>query len=62
MKGSPSPDPASYFTDAELEAKFRHNAGQAVRADAVEGVVETVGRLDHIDDVNILMDLLRPAV
>jgi 2-methylcitrate dehydratase PrpD len=61
VKGSPSPDLATYFTDDELESKFRHNAAAALPAEQADAVVETLGRLDRIDDVSVLMDLLRPV-
>ncbi|SFW79815.1 MmgE/PrpD family protein [Amycolatopsis australiensis] len=56
-KGSPSPDPATYLTDDELAAKFRHNV-EGVVADP-DAVVEAVFALDGTEDVSALLNLLR---
>ncbi|WP_134662914.1 MULTISPECIES: MmgE/PrpD family protein [unclassified Amycolatopsis] len=59
-KGSPSPDPASYMTDDELVAKFRHNVeGVVVDPDAI---VQAVFDLRNVQDVSELLNQLKPEV
>ncbi|WP_336158826.1 MmgE/PrpD family protein [Amycolatopsis sp. VC5-11] len=59
-KGSPSPDPASYMTDDELAAKFRHNVeGVVVDPDAI---VQAVFDLRNVQDVSELLNQLKPEV
>ena len=56
-KGSPSPDPASYMTDAELIAKFRHNCDGALAPNAIDNLVDQVMRLEAVDDFSVVMGL-----
>jgi 2-methylcitrate dehydratase PrpD len=58
VKGSPSPDPRTYFTDEELVAKFRHNAKGILDPSAVDAVVDTVFGLELVNDVADLTRLL----
>ncbi len=58
VKGSPSPDPRTYFTDEELVAKFRHNAEGVLESSAVDAVVESVFGLELVHDVSALTRLL----
>ncbi|TAM66218.1 MAG: MmgE/PrpD family protein [Microbacteriaceae bacterium] len=60
VKGSPSPDPSTYFTDEQLVEKFTHNAKGVITDQAAEAVVEMIGRLEQIDDVTIVIQLLTP--
>ena len=53
-KGSPSPDPATYMTDDELVAKFRHNVGGVV-ADP-DAIVQAVFDLQNAEDVSVLLN------
>ncbi|WP_370937485.1 MmgE/PrpD family protein [Amycolatopsis sp. cg13] len=53
-KGSPSPDPATYLTDDELVAKFRHNV-EGVVADP-DAIVQAVFDLQHVEDVSALLN------
>ncbi len=47
------------FSEEELLAKFRNNVGySALRSDKVEKIIETVFKLDRIDDMTELMSLL----
>jgi 2-methylcitrate dehydratase PrpD len=56
-KGSPSPDPASTMSDAELQAKFRHNAEGVLPPAQVDRLVDTVMALDELADTQTLMRL-----
>ncbi|MGV9292602.1 MmgE/PrpD family protein [Amycolatopsis sp. NPDC003676] len=53
-KGSPSPDPATYLTDDELVAKFRHNV-EGVVADP-DAIVQAVFDLQNVEDVSVLLN------
>ncbi|MBB1152135.1 MmgE/PrpD family protein [Amycolatopsis dendrobii] len=53
-KGSPSPDPATYLTDDELVAKFRHNV-EGVVADP-DAIVQAVFDLQNVEDVSALLN------
>lgn len=54
-KGSPSPEPDSYMSDAELIAKFRHNA-EGVISDAAQGeVIDMVMHIENLQDTRALM-------
>ncbi|WP_440712482.1 MmgE/PrpD family protein [Gordonia sp. FQ] len=57
-KGSPSPDPSTYMTDAELIAKFRHNVEGVVSDAAADAVVEAVFHLGGVDDVSVILDAM----
>ncbi|MFD2472007.1 MmgE/PrpD family protein [Amycolatopsis silviterrae] len=59
-KGSPSPDPATYLTDDELAAKFRHNV-EGVVPDP-DAIVQAVFDLQNIEDVAELLNQLKPGV
>ncbi|MGH8787168.1 MAG: MmgE/PrpD family protein [Cupriavidus necator] len=56
-KGSPSPDPASTMGDAELEAKFRHNAEGVLPRQRIDQLMETVMELESVDNTQSLMRL-----
>lgn len=58
-KGSLSPDPASYMTDAELVAKFRHNADGMLTGIAIDDVVDTILNLESARDMAEVMGLFR---
>lgn len=57
-KGSPSPDPSTTMTDAELIAKFMHNADGVLTATQAHRVVELTMDLEHVKNV---ADLVRQA-
>lgn len=59
-KGSPSPDPATYMTDDELVAKFRHNVDGTVSDTDAQAIVDEVYTLEDIDDITTLLNRLRP--
>lgn len=56
-KGSPSPDPETYMTDAELFAKFRHNCDGMLDPDAIDALVEKVMALETVEDFGTVMRL-----
>ena len=58
-KGSPSPDPATYMTDDELVAKFRHNV-EGVVADP-DAIVQAVFDLRNVEDVSALLNQVKPG-
>jgi 2-methylcitrate dehydratase PrpD len=58
VKGSPSPDPRTYFTDEELVAKFRHNAEGVLESSALDAVVDAVFGLEFVQDVAAVTRLL----
>jgi 2-methylcitrate dehydratase PrpD len=57
-KGSPSPDPASYMTDAELVAKFASNADGVISQASIDALVESVMRLETVADIRAMMKLV----
>lgn len=57
-KGSPSPDPETYFTDDELIAKFLHNAQGVISADAAARVVEAVMNLENVENISPIIELM----
>ena len=57
-KGSPSPDPDTYFTDAELIEKFRHNADGVLASAAAESAIEAIMNLESVSDINAVTQLL----
>jgi 2-methylcitrate dehydratase PrpD len=59
-KGTPSPDPSTTMTTEELVAKFRTNAEGVLSAASIDGVLEAVLDLEHLDDIRQLTGLLRP--
>ena len=54
-KGSPSPDPESLMSDAEMAAKFRHNAEGVLTPAQIDGVVESVMNLERVADFASVM-------
>lgn len=56
-KGSPSPDPGSTLSDAELEAKFRHNAEGVLPGSRIDQLVQAVMALESVDNTQALMRL-----
>lgn len=54
-KGSPSPDPSTTMTDAELVAKFRHNADGVLTPSQADQVIEMTMHLDQVEDVGQLV-------
>jgi 2-methylcitrate dehydratase PrpD len=60
-KGSPSPDPDTFFTNEELIAKFLHNAKDVISPEAAQQVVEATMNLENIEDINEITRLLAPA-
>ena len=56
-KGSPSPDPASFMTDAELIAKYRHNAQDCLSDSQIDEIAESVMQLEHVSDFSQVMRL-----
>ncbi|PKV97237.1 2-methylcitrate dehydratase PrpD [Amycolatopsis echigonensis] len=58
-KGSPSPDPATYMTDDELVAKFRHNV-EGVVADP-DAIVQAVFDLRNVEEVSALLNQVKPG-
>ena len=56
-KGSPSPDPDTYMTDAELIAKCRHNCDGVLDPDAVNRLVDDVMALEKVQDFSSVMRL-----
>ncbi|WP_250516936.1 MmgE/PrpD family protein [Caballeronia sp. INDeC2] len=60
-KGSPSPEPASYMSNDELVAKFRHNAEDVLSAARIDEIIDSVFNLEKLDNVATLMRMLRPT-
>jgi 2-methylcitrate dehydratase PrpD len=58
-KGSPSPDPTSYYTTEELVAKFRHNADGMLTAAVTDDVIDTFLNLERVQDFSAAMRLFR---
>lgn len=50
-KGSPSPDPATYLTDAELVAKFVHNADGLIESTEAAAVAQQLLELENVTDL-----------
>lgn len=59
-KGSPSPDPDTAMTDAELVAKFHANAQGLLSRGRADALVDAVFGLETLDDVGLLMALTAP--
>lgn len=57
-KGSPSPEPGSRMSDAELIEKFERNAEGAISTDARAAVIDMVMNIDDHSDIHTLMDRL----
>jgi hypothetical protein len=60
-KGSPSPEPASYFTNDDVAEKFLHNAEGLMSIDDAEWVVDQVMHLENVDDISDVLNRLRPS-
>ncbi|XAH21988.1 MmgE/PrpD family protein [Xylophilus sp. GW821-FHT01B05] len=60
-KGSPSPDPATLMTDAELADKFRCNAQGVIAPAVIDAIVGCVMDLQALSDVGTLMRLTGTA-
>ena len=56
-KGSPSPDPSSYMTNAEMADKFRHNAEEVLSDESAERIIQAVFNLETVSDVGAIMRL-----
>jgi hypothetical protein len=56
-KGSPSPDLASFMTDAELIAKYRHNAQGCLTDGQIDEIAERVMQLERLSDFSQVMRL-----
>jgi 2-methylcitrate dehydratase PrpD len=56
-KGSPSPDPDTYMTDAELIAKFSHNCDGVLDPTAIDALVKSVLALENIEHFDTVMRL-----
>ncbi|MFG3618616.1 MmgE/PrpD family protein [Nocardia sp. NPDC047654] len=54
-KGSPTPDPETRMTDAELIAKFRVNADGVIPESRMDSIVEVVFDLESVDDFATVM-------
>ena len=54
-KGSPSPDPTTLMTTADLEAKFRVNAEGVLDAAEIDGAVDSILHLEQVEDVSEIM-------
>ncbi|AHG64103.1 MmgE/PrpD family protein [Advenella mimigardefordensis] len=60
-KGSPSPEPDSIMTDAELIEKFRHNAQDVISNDAIGQLVESIMHLEQSDRWDRVVQLAVPT-
>ena len=52
-------DPRNPMTEAEVMGKFRGNAGQAISEKQTEAVIDAVNRLESVDNVKTIVDLLK---
>lgn len=52
--------PGRELSFAELTAKFRDNVGTALTPDAVNSLESVIARLEKLDDIRSLLDLLSP--
>ena len=52
-------DPRNPMTDAEVMGKFRGNARQAISEKQTEAVIDAVNRLESVDNVKTIVDLLK---
>jgi 2-methylcitrate dehydratase PrpD len=60
-KGTPSPDPDSLMTDAELAAKLRHNCDGVLPAAQIESLIDALWNLERVTDFASVMKLCSPA-
>lgn len=51
IKGSPSPDPATYMTDDELVAKFKDNAARMLPAAKIDDAIDCLVNLERVKDM-----------
>lgn len=51
IKGSPSPDPATYMTDDELVAKFKDNAARMLPAAKIDDAIDCLVNLEYVKDM-----------
>lgn len=58
-KGSPSPDPSTYFTGEKLIGKFHHNAKGVLSAETADRVVELMMNLEGVAGSSQLTALLQ---
>jgi len=56
---APKGDPDNRMTQAEIEDKFRRLASDVLEAEAVEDVVDAVGRLEDVEDLADITAMLR---
>jgi 2-methylcitrate dehydratase PrpD len=61
-KGSPSPDPDTYMTDAQLIAKFEHNISGVLSARAGDAIIDAVFHLSELENVALLTRYLQPSI
>lgn len=61
-KGSPSPDPQTYFTDQQLADKFLHNVDGVLDNSTAQGVVERVMNLENEDNAAAVLRLMAANV
>lgn len=61
-KGSPSADPSTRMTDAQLAAKFRNNTADILTSADADHVVDLVFSIEDLSDVRTLTANLRPRV
>ena len=52
-------DPRNPMTEAEVMGKFRGNAQQAISEKQTEAIIDTVSRLESVDNVKTIVDLLK---
>ena len=52
-------DPRNPMTEAEVMGKFRGNARQAISEKQTEGVIDAVNRLESVNNVKTIVDLLK---
>ncbi|GAA4330468.1 hypothetical protein GCM10023144_18190 [Pigmentiphaga soli] len=57
-KGSPSPEPETFMTTAELAQKFRANSEGILAHECVEAILEALQGLEKVGDIRGLMRLL----
>ncbi len=57
-KGVKSPDPDTYMTDAQVSAKFSHNAEGVLSPERTEQVIEAVMNLEAASDIGAIMRIL----
>jgi 2-methylcitrate dehydratase PrpD len=58
IKGTPSPDPATYITDEELLAKFKDNASRILPSRKVDEAGRRLMDLDSVNHIAALMEWL----